>query len=146
MLHHSIASRYVAQRRVYGKILRALFAITGLYWIFIYVLPSLSELEVLNLRGGQTMVYFVLLTVWGLDYLREERRLGAVINAANRLSTIPNLVTMADLGTKQTLFTMVVPPRGTPWTLWNVIFATGITAGAVLMIWQYVRLGIAVMQ
>lgn len=140
MLHESIESRYVAQRRTYGRVLRILFGLTGVFWIFIYVIPSVSPEALVRLRAGQTMVYFVLLTVWGLDYLREERRLGVVTRAANSLAIAPRLVTFQDLNTKPSLFTMVFPPAGTSWSVWNVIFGLGLVAGATLMVLQYVRL------
>ncbi len=140
MLHETIASRYETQRRLYGRILRILFAFTGMFWIFIYVAPGLTTDSIRTLRGGQTLVYFVLLTVWGLDYMREERRLGAVVRAANLMGRAPQQVTMSDVKAKPSLFTMVFPPTGTSWSVWNVIFGLGLVAGATLMVLQYIRL------
>jgi len=144
MLHPSIESRFRTQRRQYGRALRILFGLTGVYWIFIYVVPGLTALDIARLRINQTPVYFVLLTIWGLDYLREERRLGAIVKAANRLSVAPHEVTMQEPELKPTLFTMVIPPTGTSWSIWNLVFAIGMTAGAVLIVFQYIRLFTAI--
>lgn len=144
MLHESIASRYVKQRRIYGRVLRILFACAGVFWIIIYAVPGLTTETKLALRGGQTLIYFVLLTIWGLDYMREERRLGCVVQTANRMSTLPNMVTLTDVQGKATLFTMIVPPKGTSWSIWNVIFVIGLLVGATLTVWQYVRLVVAI--
>lgn len=121
-----------------------LFAITGMFWIFIYVIPGLDANTILNLRAGQTYVYFVLLTIWGLDYAREERRLRAVLDSADALGTAPQHVTINDIAAKPSLFTMIIPPKNTPWSIWNGIFAIGLVAGATLIALQYVRLATAI--
>ena len=91
-----------------------------------------------HLREGQTVIYFILLTLWGLDYMREQKRLGAVIAAANELRVAPDVVQLSDLASKASLFTML-RPRGSGWgAILPVFFTVGLIAGWVQIVRQYI--------
>ncbi|MBU3741095.1 MAG: hypothetical protein FGM24_02300 [Candidatus Kapabacteria bacterium] len=136
MLHPSLAERYVSERRTYGRLLRLAFAMAGIYWIVIYCLPLDTHVQ---LRSGQTFIYFVLLTLWGLDYMREQRRLTIVIQQANANGIPPESVSLSDVEQRASLFTMMTP-RGGGWgMIMPVFFVVGMVVGWVLIIGQYMR-------
>lgn len=137
MLHTSISSLYVGQRKIYTQVLRLCFTLAGLYWIAIYLLPLEKHAP---LRTGQSVIYFFLMTLWGLDYLREQRRLTVIIKAANAKEVPPYAVEFADVAAHDSLFTMLRFRRG----LWGIfiplIFGLGLSTAIVLVVLQYVRL------
>lgn len=102
MLHTSFAP-YLTQQRVFSRVIKLLFAAAGCYWIVIYgfqVLGWIDHLTLKTLRDGQTMIYFVLLTLWGMEYMRETKRLKKIISVADAsgsrvhdlaLSQVPSL-------------------------------------------------------
>jgi hypothetical protein len=136
MLHQSIAQRYVAHRTLYTRLLRLCFTLAGVYWIIIYLLPDERHVE---LRAGQSVIYFILMTLWGLDYMREQRRLAVIIEAANRKACAPQDVTFEDISAKASLFTMLRPVSGLWGTITPILFLAGLLAAYALVLLQYVR-------
>ncbi|MBK6290612.1 MAG: hypothetical protein IPF59_02490 [Ignavibacteria bacterium] len=136
MLHPTISERYVQHRRVYARLLRLAFTLAGLYWFVIYTLPLEQHM---SLRAGQSMIYFILMTLWGLDYMREQRRLTVIIEAANGKGLPPDQVTFSDVARHESLFSMFVPRRGFWGTVVPMIFTLGLPAALILVVLQYVR-------
>lgn len=136
MLHPSIASRYVVHRGYYLRLLRLCFALAGTYWIIIYLLPEEHHIA---LRSGQTVIYFILMTLWGLDYMREQRRLALVITTANARHVPPNEIVFDEVAQRASLFTMLRPVGGFAGTLLPILFLVGLLVAYALVILQYVR-------
>ncbi len=136
MLHSSLSSLYVAQRRTYTRLLRFCFAFAGIFWFLLYALPPDSHT---TLRSTQSVIYFVLMTLWGLDYMREQRRLSVIIELANSKNIPPNAVTADHLGSRVSMFTMLRPTGNLRTSVLPVVFTIGILAAGCLILWQYVR-------
>jgi hypothetical protein len=107
MLHSSIHNQYVPQRALFGRLLRLAFAFAGMFWFLLYALPIETHE---TLRSGQSVIYFILLSLWGIDYLREAKRLRIIIEIANERQCPPNDVTSQDIAAKHRSFAV------TPWT------------------------------
>ncbi|MCX6140117.1 MAG: hypothetical protein NTX15_04690 [Candidatus Kapabacteria bacterium] len=137
MLHPSISSRYTEQRKIYTRLLRLCFTLAGLYWIAIYMLPLEKHAP---LRAGQSVIYFILMTLWGLDYQREQKRLTVIINAANAKAIPPCEVEYADVVAHNALFTMITFRRGFWGVFVPLLFGLGLATSIVLLILQYTRL------
>ena len=135
MLHHTIADRYVRQRTMYGRLLRMCFAFAGMFWIVIYLQPLHSHEA---LRSGPSVIYFILMTVWGLDYMREQRRLTLIINAANERGIPPNELEFAAVADRASLFSMLTPSRGIAGIVFPIIFTAGLISAYVLVVMQYI--------
>ncbi len=135
MLHHTIADRYVRQRTMYGRLLRMCFAFAGMFWIVIYLQPLQSHEA---LRSGQSVIYFILMTVWGLDYMREQRRLTVIINAANERGIPPSELEFAAVADRASLFSMLTPSRGIAGVVFPIIFTAGLISAYVLVVMQYI--------
>jgi len=114
--------------------------LAGLLWIAIYLLPLDKHAA---LRSGQSVIYFVLLTLWGLDYMREERRLTAVIKVANDKGLPPNSVEFNDVQQHKNLFSVTSLRPGFRGMILPLIFILGLIAGSVLIVMQYVRVAAA---
>ncbi len=134
MLHHTIADRYLRQRTIYGRLLRMCFAFAGMFWIVIYLQPLESHE---TLRSGQSIIYFILMTIWGLDYMREQRRLTVVINAANQRGIPPSELEFAAVADRASLFVMLIPSRGIAGVIFPIIFTAGLLSAYILVILQY---------
>jgi hypothetical protein len=134
MLHHTLADRYVRQRTMYGRLLRMCFALAGMFWIVIYLQPIEAHAA---LRSGQSVIYFILMTVWGLDYMREQRRLTLIITAANQRGIPPCELEFAAVADRASLFSMLTPSRGIAGIVFPVIFTAGLATAYVLVILQY---------
>ena len=137
MLHPSIAERYVQHRTIYTRLLRLCFSFAGLYWIAIYMLPLEKHA---TLRAGQSVIYFILMTLWGLDYLREQRRLAVIIKAANVKEISPIAVEYSDVVAYDALFTMVAFRSGFWGVFVPLLFGVGLATSIVLIVLQYARL------
>ncbi len=135
MLHHTISDRYVRQRTMYGRLLRMCFAFAGMFWIVIYLQPIESHEA---LRAGQSVIYFILMTVWGLDYMREQRRLTLIITAANQRGIPPSELEFAAVADRASLFSMLTPSRGVAGIVFPIIFSAGLVSAYVLVIMQYI--------
>ncbi len=136
MLHHTIADRYVRERTTYGRLLRLAFSMAGIFWIVIYALPLETHVA---LRSGQTFIYFVLLTLWGLDYMREQRRLTLIIQTANTKGVTPGEVTIDDVSARAGMFTMVTPRGSRAGLIMPLFFVIGMIVAWVLIGGQYLR-------
>ncbi len=95
------------------------------------------------LRAGQSMIYFILMTLWGLDYMREQRRLTVIIQAANAKGVPPDQITFNDVSQHESLFSMFVPRRGFWGVVVPMIFTLGLPAALILVVLQYVRVFVA---
>ncbi len=104
MLHSTLYELYVPQRTQYGRLLRLAFALAGMFWFLLYAMPAEEHAA---FRSGQSIIYFILLSVWGIDYLRESRRLTLVINAANTRGCAPVDVTADDVRTSRRSFAVI---------------------------------------
>lgn len=120
---------------MYGRLLRMCFAFAGMFWIVIYLQPLASHEA---LRSGQSVIYFILMTVWGLDYMREQRRLTAIINAANERGIPPSELEFAAVADRASLFSMLTPSRGIAGVVFPIIFTAGLISAYVLVIMQYI--------
>lgn len=77
------------QQKRFRSFVKLLFTAAGMYWIFIYGFAAASMLThdaMASLRSGQTIIYFILLTVWGIDYMREAKMLRNVINTSGDIA------------------------------------------------------------
>lgn len=137
MLHSSITAQYVRHRVIYTRLLRICFMFAGLFWIVIYLQPLEQHML---LRSGQSVIYFILMTLWGLDYMREQRRLTVIIKAANEKGLPPSNIELNDIRQHDGLFTMVVPRAGFWGTVVPVIFSAGLLASIILITMQYLRI------
>lgn len=111
------------------------FALAGMFWIVIYLQPIETHMA---LRSGQSIIYFVLMTVWGLDYMREQRRLSVIIAAANQRGIPPCEVEFAAVADSASLFSMLTPSRGIAGVIFPIIFTAGLLAAYALVIMQYI--------
>ncbi len=111
------------------------FASAGMFWIVIYLQPLESHEA---LRSGQSVIYFILMTVWGLDYMREQRRLTVIINAANERGIPPNELEFAAVADRASLFSMLTPSRGIAGVVFPIIFTAGLISAYVLVVMQYI--------
>ena len=135
MLHASVADRYVGHRTIFLRLLRMAFAAAGTYWILLYLLPLETHAA---LRSGQSIIYFILLSLWGFDYMREQKRLAVIIEAANSRNIPPRDVTLNDVEKSASLFSMFIPRSGFGGTVLPVLFITGLISAWILIIRQYV--------
>ncbi len=138
-LHPSIVALYGSQKKLFKRLISSAFSLAGCYWIFIYAcrwMGVITEHDIAVLRSGQTLPYFVLLTLWGMEYLRETRRLKAVIRVANQLDKPPVAVEFSSLGSSKHSFGILIPiqKRVTVPLLVNVV---GLTVSAFLIVKQY---------
>jgi hypothetical protein len=136
MLHPTIADRYVKERTMYGRLLRMAFSFAGIFWFLLYALPH-AEHEAI--RSDQTVIYFVLLTLWGLDYMREQRRLTFVITEANAKQVSPEKITLDDVAARASWFTMVTPRGGGAGLIMPIFFGVGIVVAYILIVLQYIQ-------
>lgn len=111
MLHASFAP-YIKQQRAFSVGIKWLFACAGCYWILIYGLQLMQSIDhetLKNLRGGQTMIYFVLLTLWGMEYMRETKRLKRLIVVADELGCRVQDIMASQVPSPGALFTILRP-------------------------------------
>lgn len=138
MLHTSIEAVYLKQKEVYRRCINMAFASAGTFWIVIYTLrvfELITEESITALRHGQTLPYFVLLSVWGTEFMREASRLKQVITIANGNGCTPNEVTADLLGKELRRFSVISPLAGS--RLMPAINIIGLIAGYLLIFNQY---------
>lgn len=150
MLHTTIDEFYIVQKRSFKKIISSLFGLAGIFWLVIYCLSWLQVAthdEVRTLRSGQSIIYFVLLTLWGVEYLRETKRLKRVIAEANASGVSPDAVPLSEIPEHQALFSVL---RVTPTNVKSVIFPlinwSGFIVCAVLIFRQYFQAILQILQ
>lgn len=77
------------------------------------------------------------MTVWGLDYMREQRRLSVIIAAANQRGIPPQEVEFAAVADRASLFSMLTPSSGVAGIIFPIVFTAGLASAYVLVIMQY---------
>lgn len=100
MLHPSIGTSYTVQKKRFRRLISLWFSAAGMYWLAMYgaeLSGAISMDDMQSLRTGQTVIYFILLTLWGMEYLRESRRLALVIMKANERHVSPDEVQASEL-------------------------------------------------
>lgn len=147
MIHPTIRKRYERQKSAFDRIVRISFSFAGIYWIIIYVMQwmgTISDYELGVLRSGQTWIYFILLTAWGIEYLRESKRYKSVMILANLLRIPPDEVTLESIKTAWTTFAVIYPITGhsKAWTM-PIVNIVMLAVSLALIVKQYVALAIA---
>jgi len=144
MFHESIAASYERQHALFKRLVSLAFSLAGIYWLVMYGMEFGGLLQVEDmqvLRSGQSIIYFVLLTLWGIEYLRETRRMKAVWVVANERAVPPQAVTAADIANKAGSFAVVRPVAfGSGGLVMILINTGGLVVSYVLIILQYLRL------
>lgn len=146
MLHQTLRDLYVVERSRFKRMLTLCFTMAGLYWFVIYAIVGFGltpdpAANALTLRAGQTVIYLILMTLWGVDYLREERRLKIVIETANGRDVRPDAVLADDIDGKRLGAFSVLRPKGTgkaPFIM-PLVNLAGLAGAAWLIIMQYVN-------
>lgn len=146
MLHQTLRDFYVIERSRFKRMLALCFTTAGLYWLVIYAivgfdLTSDAAVDARTLRAGQTVIYLILMTLWGVDYLREERRLKIVIETANGRDVRPDAVMTADIDGKRLGAFSILRPKGTgkaPFIM-PLVNLAGLAGAAYLIVMQYVN-------
>lgn len=146
MLNPTLRDLYVVERKRFKRMLTLCFSMAGLYWFVIYAivgfdLTSDPAANALALRSGQTVIYLILMTLWGVDYLREERRLKIVIETANGRDTKPDAVMASDIDGKRLGAFSILRPKGTgkaPFVM-PLVNLAGLACAAWLIVMQYVN-------
>lgn len=147
MLHPSIGTSYDTQKKRFRRLISLWFSAAGMFWIAMYgaeLLGLITLEEMQSLRTGQTVIYFVLLTLWGVEYLREARRLALVITEANSRGIPPDHIHANDVGTRLHWFGVVRPMgTGVAATLLPALNILGLAISFALIVAQYWRLAAA---
>ncbi len=141
-LDPTISSVYTAQQQRFARLIRMSFTIAGCYWIVIYVMNWLSVIDhdqLRDLRSGQTLIYFVLLSLWGVEYLREVRRLKVLIATSEELARPVSAVTLIDIASSANAFSILAPTVPSAWPAWifPILNIGGLIAAATLIIARY---------
>lgn len=144
MFHPSIAASYEPQHRLFKRAVSTAFGLAGVFWLVMYGCEwsSVITLEQTQLvRSGQTIIYFVLLTLWGMEYLRETRRLKAVWQIAGEHVCAPQEITSDQILAQASWFGILKPVTfgGGTW-LMPVVNLIGLAIAYALIIRQYARL------
>ncbi|MFN4909524.1 MAG: hypothetical protein ACK47W_08670 [Bacteroidota bacterium] len=142
-LDASIAQVYEPQHALFGRLVRMCFTFAGCYWIVIYLLQWLSLIDhdqLRDFRSGQTMIYFILLSLWGIEYLRETRRLKLLIRRSEELDVCVSRVTLSDLHPKIGGFAILRPIGASSVRGWVFPFLniTGLAVAVYLIVQRYV--------
>ena len=144
MFHSSIANSYDRQQRLFKRLISLAFSLAGVYWLVMYGLQwsgHLSHADIQVLRSGQSIIYFVLLTLWGVEYLRESRRLKAAWAVANERRCPPQDVTAEDLRDTSPSFGVLWPVGfGKRSFVLPAVNWIGLVASTIMIGLQYLRL------
>ncbi|MBU3699960.1 MAG: hypothetical protein FGM33_08125 [Candidatus Kapabacteria bacterium] len=143
MFESTLSTRYEPQQKLFGRLIRLCFSLAGVYWIVIYAMHwagSIDAEELRQLRSGQTMIYFVLLTLWGLEYMREVRRLKGLIRRSHELGVPVSHVTLNDVMPMAGSFAVLYPIAPYPASAWifPIMNIAGLIAAAILIAGRYV--------
>lgn len=138
MLHPSIEQRYVPARRLWLRLLRITFGLAGMVWLLAYAVQTTAAVD---LRTNQARIYLILLSVWGLDALRQNRRLTRITEIANDFDTAPRNVRADDLGSDIRLFAMTQLQVDGRIVVLPLVLWFGLAWGMTLVVLQYVRIG-----
>lgn len=82
-------------------------------------------------------MYFILLTLWGLEYMREVRRLKALIALAESTNTAVRDVEISQLAADTSRFGVLRPAGAKGSYLFPVINIVGLATAAVLILARY---------
>jgi hypothetical protein len=141
MLHSSFAP-YLSQQQVFSRVIKLLFAAAGCYWIVIYgfqVLGWIDHHTLKTLRDGQTMIYFVLLTLWGMEYMRETKRLKKIISVADASGSRVQDLALSEVLSNGTALTILWPLGSGPAALmYTLINIGGLVLAATLICMRYI--------
>ncbi|HBB26353.1 MAG TPA: hypothetical protein DCZ59_08825 [Bacteroidetes bacterium] len=143
-LHPSVTTVYDPQHALFGRLVRLCFSFAGCYWILIYALQWLSLIDhdqLRDFRSGQTMIYFILLSLWGIEYLRETRRLKLLIRRSEELDVRVSKVELNDLSPKTGSFAILHPVGpGSSAIAWvfPVLNVTGLAVALYLIAQRYI--------
>ncbi len=116
--------------KLFRTLLKSLFTAAGIYWLFIYGLDAAGQIthdELAILRGGQTLIYFILLSLWGVDYMREAKMLRRVLESGGDITSASYAVLTGTSGS------------ATSWIL-PLLNITGLLVSTILIVKQYVVL------
>lgn len=111
-LHETLTTVYDPQHRLFGRLIRLCFSFAGCFWILIYGMHWLALIDheqLRDLRSGQTMIYFILLSLWGIEYLRETRRLKLLIRRSEELGVAVSAVSSTDIAPRLGGFVILRP-------------------------------------
>ena len=144
MFHPSIAASYEPQHRLFKRMVSMAFGLAGVFWLVMYGCEwsgAITLEQTRLVRSGQTIIYFVLLTLWGMEYLRETRRLKAVWQIAGERVCPPQEITADHILARASWFGILKPVAfgGGTW-LMPVVNLIGLAAAYALIIRQYARL------
>ena len=144
MYHESIAATYERQHALFKRLVSLAFSLAGVYWLVMYGMEFgglLNSEDMQVLRSGQSIIYFVLLTLWGVEYLRETRRMKSVWSIAGERGVPPQLVTAEELASKGASFAVVKPVAFSSGGMVMILVNNaGLVIAYVLIVLQYVRL------
>lgn len=143
MFDPSLTAVYEPQHRLFGRLIRLCFTFAGCYWILIYGMQWLSMVDhdqLRELRSGQTLIYFILLSLWGIEYLRETRRLKHLIRRSEELGVAVSRVSVSDISSGSGSFAVlrpIAPSSVRNWTF-PVINAMGLAIAIYLIAHRYI--------
>jgi hypothetical protein len=142
-LDTSFAQVYEPQHALFGRLVRMCFTFAGCYWIVIYLLQWLLLIDheqLRDFRSGQTLIYFILLSLWGVEYLRETRRLKLLIRRSEELDVCVSRVTLSELHSKTGGFAILRPIGASSVRGWVFPFLniTGLAVAVYLIVQRYV--------
>jgi hypothetical protein len=142
--HPSIQDAFARQASLFQRWLQMSFAAAGIFWIVLYIAQyttSMEQTAYANARAAQTPIYFILLTLWGIFYLRTAAALRCVAQISNERSTVFSAVQLAQIPPEQlhmfgTMVRATPTRRGYIMPSVNVVL---LVASNVLIILQYCR-------
>jgi len=142
-LHETLTTVYDPQHRLFGRLIRLCFSFAGCFWILIYgmqLLALIDHEQLRDLRSGQTMIYFILLSLWGIEYLRETRRLKLLIRRSEELGVAVSAVSTMDIAPRTGSFAILHPIASSSATHWifPVLNVTGMSVALYLITQRYI--------
>jgi hypothetical protein len=142
-LHETLTKTYEPQHRLFGRLIRLCFSFAGCFWILIYGMQWLALIDhdaLRDLRSGQTMIYFILLSLWGIEYLRETRRLKLLIRRSEDLDVAVSSVSLSDVTPHTRSFAVLYPIAPSPLIHWlfPVVNAGGLGMALYLITQRYI--------
>jgi hypothetical protein len=149
-LDTSFAQVYEPQHALFGRLVRMCFTFAGCYWIVIYLLQWLlliDQDQLRDFRSGQTLIYFILLSLWGVEYLRETRRLKQLIRRSEELDVRVSRISLSDLHPRTGSFAILRPVGVLSAKQWifPVLNITGLALAVYLIVQRYAAAIIAVL-
>lgn len=143
-LHETLIKVYDPQHRLFGRLIRLCFSFAGCFWVLIYGMQWLALIDheqLRDLRSGQTMIYFILLSLWGIEYLRETRRLKHLIRRSEELGVAVSAVSTMDISPRTGSFVIlhpIAPSSGITHWVFPVINIGGLGVALYLIAQRYI--------